>query len=950
MRIRSTLPLLLALSIPAAQAFAQHPAPAPTIPPATVAATPGTIAAAVEAARQGNYADAEKQLVAIKGAEQPEALMTLARLMLEQGRYADAEKYGNQAGTTRRVDAAALRAEILFRSGKRDDAIKLLEANAQEKGAAGRDVRLLLGQYRILMGKRADAEAPLMDIVHEYSDLYDKHDAKGLAAVGRATYMLRSFKDANSAFKDAERIDKTDLREKQWFAELFLEKYDSGHAEELAKEALKIAPKNPDLLVLMAHVKLEQSLDFDAAEELVAKALAINPRHTGAFAVRTGLLLRDMDIDGAEKAITEGLKSDPNDLELWSLKAAARFLADDKPGFEAAKNEVFTRNPQYSNFFTIVGEYAEWEHRYDDIVLMMQEAVKVDPNDAKAWAQLGFTSMRNGDEVNGRAALDKAWSKDKYNVRVYNTLELYDKYIGPSYDLVADGAFKIRYPKPEEAVLQRYVPAMLAEAWASMKARYGFVPQNPVQVELYGDTGTRGMGARQQFSVRTSGLPNIGIQGVCFGHVVAAMSPGAEPFNWGNVVWHELGHVFAIQLSKNHVPRWFTEGLSEYETIARRPEWQRELDPQLYQAISRGTLPGAIDMNRAFTHANSAEDVTVAYYAASQMLVYTVTEFGMPKVVEALKLWGQGLRTPEVLQRAFGLSAADYDKNFRAWAMTRLQRYKGQFIPDERAPKDIDAAEDAVKKAPNDANAHLDLARSYFSEGKKDEGKKELEQALKLDPKNLRAHYVGYQVAKALKDLAAAEQHLAVIQKDGDGFFVRLVLAGLAKAKKDKDGYRVQMEAAYRFDPTQSEALKGLLQLAIDDKKEADQLVILRRFTQLEQHDQDAWTLYMGLLVEQKQWVEAVGAGEAAVFVDVHSPLVHMLYGKALVETKDPARAIFELETALLCKPAKNDGATVHALLARALGMQGKTADAKAHADEAKKIDPANEELKLLGP
>ena len=114
-----------------------------------------------------------------------------------------------------------------------------------------------------------------------------------------------------------------------------------------------------------------------------------------------------------------------------------------------------------------------------------------------------------------------------------------------------------------------------------MKARYDFVPKTPVQVELYSN--------REQFSVRTSGLPNIGIEGVCFGRVVAAMSPKSEPFNWGNVVWHELGHVFAIQLSKNHVPRWFTEGLSEYETIARRPEWQRELDPELYQALDART-------------------------------------------------------------------------------------------------------------------------------------------------------------------------------------------------------------------------------------------------------------------------------------------------------------------------------------------------------------------------
>ena len=79
------------------------------------------------------------------------------------------------------------------------------------------------------------------------------------------------------------------------------------------------------------------------------------------------------------------------------------------------------------------------------------------------------------------------------------------------------------------------------------------------------------------------------------------MGPGAEPFNWGNVLWHELGHVFAIQQSKNHVPRWFTEGLSEYETIARRPEWQREMDPELYVALAHNRLPGAVDMNRVFS-------------------------------------------------------------------------------------------------------------------------------------------------------------------------------------------------------------------------------------------------------------------------------------------------------------------------------------------------------------
>ena len=50
--------------------------------------------------------------------------------------------------------------------------------------------------------------------------------------------------------------------------------------------------------------------------------------------------------------------------------------------------------------------------------------------------------------------------------------------------------------------------------------------------------------------------------------------------------------------------------------------------------------PGAADMNRAFTHATDVSDVTVAYYAASQMLVFTVEQFGMPKVVRRAQALG----------------------------------------------------------------------------------------------------------------------------------------------------------------------------------------------------------------------------------------------------------------------------------------------------------------------
>jgi tetratricopeptide (TPR) repeat protein len=903
----------------------------------------GPLATGLAALAASDYATAESDLAQVKGSGEADARLGLAQAAFEQGKYVDAERHAQAASSSasHRVKAAVVRAQVLAATGKKQDAIKLLDAMKTGKGADVRRARLLLGEYLIDVGRRSDADDPLHKVIEEYNDgTITGQDAEGNAHVGRAAFLLRSPKDANTAFKESERADKKRVETLLWAAELFLDKYDPGHAEEELKDALAVAPKRADTIVLLARVKLDQSLDFDEAEKLVKKALAINPRHTGALAVRAGLALRDMDIAGAEKAIAEGLAVDPNDLELLSLKAASRFLDDDLRGFEATKKEVLARNPQYAHLYTIIGEYAEWEHRYDDIVAMMKEATKLDPDDGKAWAELGLTQMRSGDEPAGMESIKRAWSKDKFNVRVFNTLNMYEQDIPNQYELLGDGVFKVRYAKEERPVMERYVPRMLGEAFASMKARYGFVPSVPVQVEMYA--------SRQTFSVRTSGLPNIGIQGVCFGRVVAAISPNAEPFNYGNVLWHELGHVFAIQLSKNHVPRWFTEGLSEYETIARRPEWGRELDPELYQAISSGKLPGAVDMNRAFTHASDASDVTVAYYAASQMLIWTVEKFGMPKVVEALKLWGQGKKTPDVLKGAFGVTAQEYDAGYRSWQLARLSRYKNQYLFSLKG-KDLEEAKKSVQGAPNDAKAHLELALSMLRARKGKDAKAELDAALAIDPKNPDAHYVAAQVARGDKDLEGARKHLDTMRSLGhDGYSIHTMLADIAEEQKDEARMRFHLEAAYRLDPSQSEPLKGLFDLATQAKREGDALDALEKLAQLEQHDRKVWRMLLDKLVAAKRWDDARRIGASAIFVDVMGGATHTLYARALAAQNAHDTAVYELETALLCPGKPPEKATQHALLAQELVALKRNAEARKHLDEALKLDPDNADARLV--
>ena len=100
--------------------------------------------------------------------------------------------------------------------------------------------------------------------------------------------------------------------------------------------------------------------------------------------------------------------------------------------------------------------------------------------------------------------------------------------------------------------------------------------------------------------------------------------------------------MFHIQLSRNRVPRWFTEGLAEYETLIARPEWKREMDHHLWEGLNNGRLPPLRLMNRAFTRARSAMDMMVGYYASTMIVKFIADTYGFNKIVRMLREWGQG--------------------------------------------------------------------------------------------------------------------------------------------------------------------------------------------------------------------------------------------------------------------------------------------------------------------
>jgi tetratricopeptide (TPR) repeat protein len=423
------------------------------------------------------------------------------------------------------------------------------------------------------------------------------------------------------------------------------------------------------------------------------------------------------------------------------------------------------------------------------------------------------------------------------------------------------------------------------------------------------------------------------------------MSPKVEHFNIGMTLWHELAHVFHIQLSKSRVPRWFTEGLAEYETLVARPEWRREYDADLYDALSRGKVPPLAQMNTAFSHAEDMGDMATAYYASTQVVAYIAERYGMQRIRRMLELWGEGKRTPEVLREGLGSSPEEIDQGFRSSLSARLSKFKNQFSPDAKPP-DLALARATATASPRDAESQARLALALMAAGEEKPAEAAVETALKLNPKQPLALWLRAQFAAARGDRAVARDTLLSLVNAGyDGYTVRIALTEAAASPADR---RAQLEAARGFDPSAAPPLKALAELANASHDEDAELDALRSLVALEENNGKAHRRLLEILIARSSFDDARKVGEAAVYVDIENAGTHLFYAKALAGAGARKEAIFELESVLKCPATPEELFLAHSRLAELLGASGNQARAREHKKAA--ADIAKGQGEKLGP
>ena len=752
--------------------------------PRQATATPADFARAAAAAIAHGERELAEKLATARGAADPAAAVVLAQLAIARGKYHGAESLLEPIVVREPAGEAALELALLYRT----------------------------------IGRNGDAQ-PLLAAVFRQGPT--SSDPQALVRAARAAHALNRPREAKTFFLGAGRAGAPVEVVETAFGLLFLEKYNPAEALKSFQAALEA-----DANWAPAHAGLARVLENEdppKAALAAEKAIAIDPLLADAHLLLAGLHL-DADRDAEAKAeIDKVLAFNPSHLEARALLAATAYVKDDKPTFDREVAAVLAINPGYGDVYRITGQQAASHYRFDEAAVLAEKALSLDPTSSRAAGDLGMHLMRTGDEPGARRALDRSWRSDPYDTVTFNLLGVLDNL--DQFTTVKEGDIVLKMHRDEAPVLREYALPLAHEALRLLSARYGFTPTGPILIEIFPK--------HDDFAVRNLGLPGmIGALGACFGRVVTMDSPTARQpgtFSWQATLWHELAHVVTLQLSKQRVPRWLTEGISVYEESVQRPEWGRDMESTFARAMDRGKVLKLKDLNGGFTRPDT---ISLAYYEASLLVEHIVASRGQQALRALVQSFADGIDTDAALKRTLNLSFDDLQVTFDKALDDRFGTMR-RALHDSEKPVDrssLDALKAAAVAKPDNYIAQLALGQAQAAAGDPS-GFAPLQRAAVLVPSAIgpeSPHALMAALAEKLNDRGRAiKEYEALIAADHTNVEAARKMWALAETAGDERAMAAALMRVVALDPFDAAAHSGWGRLAL---KQRDAGVATREF------------------------------------------------------------------------------------------------------------------------
>ena len=645
--------------------------------------------------------------------------------------------------------------------------------------ALDRNPELVACDRAAYRGARAEAQQCYVALLAMSSDPRIKADA------ARASGDVRA---ANAFFQEAIKQYPMDAPVRARWGDLFLETHQNNEAAKLFEESLMLDEQYAPAMLGLAQVAAGRF--EEKARELANAVIDKSPDSS----LEAYLLLARADLeDGAlaeadvklDKALAIAQKRKLPELEIDALKASADLLRGKTDSEWTAR--ALKANRSYGDAYAIPAYFYVITRRYREAIELYQRAVDIEPGLYSAHAELGVNLLRENRVDEAREHLQIAYRRDPFSAPIVNTLRLIDSFENfvvakhlpdpstppsettPGADRPAKnpGAL-LRLHKNEAAVLEPYVLDLVNRTIQEYSKRYAFELKEPVVVELYPE--------HDDFAVRTSGLPGIGLLGVTFGYLVAMDSPTGRAdadFHWGTTLWHEMAHVFTLEKTKHLVPRWFSEGVSVYEEWTTGPLPGRHIPLTVFKAMKEDKFLAIAELDRGFIRPMYDAQVIVSYMQAGLTCEYIASRWGQQGLRAMLDQYTAGKETPAALQAALAIEPKQFDKDFAGYVQSQLgESIKNLEVWQKAAKEAQQAFLDKDWKSASTAATHaIDLLPEYVDENSpylikarasRELGDEPLATATLLDYRRLGGHDPAALLALA-KALAASDRNDAAI-------------------------------------------------------------------------------------------------------------------------------------------------------------------------------------------
>jgi tetratricopeptide (TPR) repeat protein len=558
------------------------------------------------------------------------------------------------------------------------------------------------------------------------------------------------------------RTQKTDPNCRQAYlaaAELAMDKQDFELAADKYRQALERFGDDPDIHCGLAGAFYYS--DRNAMLKSLDAALFINPNHVPSLLLLAEHQIDCEDYETARKTLNRIIAVNPWQPEAWAYRCILAHISNDPIAVEktrATALKYWSTNPKVDY---LIGLKLSQKYRFADGEKYQRQVLEFDPGYLPAKIQLAQDLLRLGYESEGWALAEQVYNKDAYNVQAYNLINLRDHLA--NFKTLRQGRFIVRMEQREAAAYGQSVLELLMQAELELCDKYDFKLDRPVTLELFPD--------QQDFAVRTFGIPGgDGFLGVCFGNVITANSPKAEhPSNWNATLWHEFCHVVTLNMTRNKMPRWLSEGISVYEEVKKNPTWGQQMNPQYRKMILEGQLTPIGNLSGAFLNPKTPMHLQFAYYQSCIVVEFIVEKYGYDSLKAILVDLANGVD----VYKAISEHAEPLDKiekEFEAFARKRAENLApqaewGQSENRRLIGTDSETLAEWLNEHPNNIRALTLYAKSLFAKGEWEQAKEPLKKMIELYPEYV-GEDNGYQLlAEAYRNLDQTEQERRILEK-----------------------------------------------------------------------------------------------------------------------------------------------------------------------------------------